>query len=189
MQLVLFYTAEGLKAISRYLATLEFADSPDYDRLRADLTSIPDAYPALKYPQANGQVSHTSSYAPTHAASPTKAAPGPIPAISYLLAHPSSGTAPIQYPEAAWGSAQAPHQYSYEAEGMLSEAAWQGYGPNGFARDSPYKYGGDGSNQYSGDTGKSHLPAAVQHQHHWYSTVHVSSSPTPGHRQALFCAL
>jgi len=138
--------ADGLKAISRYLSTLEFADRPDHDRLRADLSSMPDIYPAMKFPQANGQSSLTSSYAPTPAASPSLAHSGPIPGMQYPAAHPSNGSAPVQYPEAAWAPAQGTHQYSHEPEALQSEAAWQGYGPNGYARNSSSTYAQDDRN-------------------------------------------
>lgn len=152
-------SADALKAISSYLSTLDFADEPDYDQLRADLTSMPDGYPAIKHPQAYGQTSQTSSYAPTPAASPN-ASQGPIPSMPYPPAHPSYASAPVQYPEAAWGPAQAP----YESGGLQPGATWQqGYASNEHVRDSPREYAGDDRSSWD--------PAQQQH---WHTHVHVS---------------
>ncbi|DBA79844.1 TPA: hypothetical protein ACH3X2_007681 [Trebouxia sp. C0005] len=149
---------DALKVISSYLSTLDFADEPDYDRLRADLTSMPDAYPALKHPQAQGQTSQTSSYAPTPAASP-HASQGPIPSMPYPPAHPSHGSAPVQYPEAAWGSAQTP----YESGVLQPGATWQqGYSSNGHVTGSPREYAGDDKGSWD----------PIQHQH-WHTNVHA----------------
>ncbi|DBA86692.1 TPA: hypothetical protein ACH3X1_005146 [Trebouxia sp. C0004] len=149
---------DALKVISCYLSTLGFADEPDYERLRADLTSMPDAYPAIKHPPVYGQTSQTSSYAPTPAASPN-ASQGPIPSMPHPPAHPSYGSAHVQYPEAAWASAHAP----FESGVLQPGTTWQqGVASNGHFRDSPRDYAGDDRSSWD--------PAQQQH---WHTHMHA----------------
>ena len=164
-------TADGLKAISKYLSSLAFADEPDYDRLRAELNSMPDVFPALKNPQAYGQPSQTCSYAPTPAASPSMAPPS----MSYPPAHPSHSSAPVQYSEAAWASSQVPQQYSYDLNGAQNGATWQqGCESNGYARGDPWGHVGDDRSTWD--------PAAVQH---W--PPHTQVGPVIVHFVCLVC--
>ena len=157
--------ADGLKAISNHLKTLDFADAPDYDHLRAHLTSMPDGFPPRKHPHTHPNPAQPFAY-PQHpspnAVAVPQAEPTSAPAIHHPSAHPSDGVAAVHYPDAAWPPPeQQQYSYGYGSEGVAA-AAWLGYDPNGYASSAA-----------------THLwdpPTASARHHHqnWYPPDHVS---------------
>ena len=107
---------------------------------------MPDYYPVLKQPLAEAQPSHANASASTLSTGqyPSTSAPFPIAVPEYPPAHPSQGSAPVQYPEGAWHAAQ-----HYGQDGQhAGSALWQGYGaseyPEGYC--NPNGYPRNGSN-------------------------------------------
>ena len=158
-------SADGLKAISNHLKTLDFADVPDYNHLRAHLTSMPDGFPPRKHPQTQPHPHPAQSFTyPQHPSPGLVATPQPeavpISGMHYPPTHPSDGLAPGQYPEAAWPPPeQQQYAYGYSGEGVQAPA-WQGYEQNGYGSSAAHAWD----------------PAAA-HQQNWYPPDHVSRCP------------
>ena len=87
-------SAEGLAHISSYLATLDFADVPDYALLEHHLQSIPDMHPPAKHSYANGTPVDPSGYA--HEPVPTSLYPQP--SSRYPEAYPSTSSLQAELP-------------------------------------------------------------------------------------------
>lgn len=166
---LLFYSggADGLKAISNYLKTLDFADAPDYDHLRTHLTSMPDGFPPRKHPHTNTNPAQPFTYpqhsSPNLAAMPQAEATS-APGIHHPPAHPSDGVATVHYPDAAWPSAeQQQYSHGYGGEGMQA-AAWQGYEQNGYGSSAA-------AHVWDPQTASAHHHYPYQN---WYPPDHVS---------------
>ena len=87
-------SAEGLAHISNYLATLGFADVPDYALLEHHLQSIPDMHPPAKHSYANGTPVETTGYAPE----PVLTSLYPPPSSRYPEAYPSTSSLQAEAP-------------------------------------------------------------------------------------------